>query len=538
MYPIKPLIFCHMQRVLPIAYDPSLSFQELLYKVLDKLNEVVEVTNDTEKIIRETLQEWYESGQLATMLKYRNVYQVTDYGIFPDTGEDLYDKLYYFLEETVKPTGGVVYFPTGTYRISFTICIPENTCFMGCGKNTKIWFDETDTSYGTALTNAGSNIEICHMSIEHGVAGEINTLGTQAGGIGISTVAPRGFYKGDHVYRANAENIYVHDIYSVSKYVLQTEPDPEHTIKHVIVDNIYAPSSLVSWAGGIKEDIHYSNIHCAAIRCGSGADTTINGTIENFETKFLRLSDTGIRATNGRIDGSKEAALNMDSAVVMKGYNFLSDCILIGGVKTYAFTLQSINASENKFGEYFINNCRITDFEQFILNNLPHEEGEEDYRLKIGPCFFNNCYIDNITSSGSRYKGIFSGGKYPYLKPSYDYPRIYNDLVYTPDIVLPEGITTVWNYTRIIGNVIYVRLLLEIPANFSDHSLLFTFGSLGCNKGAHFFCQCVNTNDGTSRPGLLYTTANDEDKGKVFLNNAFGYNRICIDTCMTVYKDW
>lgn len=537
MYPIKPLINCYMQRVLPIVYDPSLSFQELLYKVLDKINEVIEVTNDTEKIIRETLQEWYETGELATMLKYRTVYQVTDYGIFPDTDEDLYEKLYYFLEETVRPTGGIVYFPAGTYKISFTICIPPNTCFMGAGKNTVIYFDETHSGFGVALTNAGSNIEICHMSIEHGEEGEVETLSAQPGGIGLSTVASIGFKLGDnHIYRESVENLYIHDIYSNSKYVLQTEPDSEHTMTHIICENIYAPSSLVSWrAGGIIKDIHYSNINCALIRCGTGTNNTESGFLDHFYCKQLRISDPNITVENGVVDGSKETLVIDSSAVIMKANSKINNCEIIGGVKTNAFSLTSINAAEGLYGEYFITNCRIHDFNTFISNAVPAE-----YKDNIGPCFITDCYITNIAYKGDNYRGEIKGGKYPFRRPTYTYPRHYYNHNYPPAISAAENVSIIWNYTRISGDLIIAKMLLEIPTDIANDSLLFKFDSLGVGIAARYIVEVQNSTDRTTRPAIIETKLNDPDgKGRVYLASNFGsYDRVLINVPMILYKDW
>lgn len=41
---IKPLRFCY-QPILPLTYDQSLSYMELLCKVVDKLNEVIDTVS-------------------------------------------------------------------------------------------------------------------------------------------------------------------------------------------------------------------------------------------------------------------------------------------------------------------------------------------------------------------------------------------------------------------------------------------------------------------------------------------------------------
>ena len=43
--------WCH--KVLPLVYDDSLSYYELLCKVVEKLNEVIELTDETKVIVDE-----------------------------------------------------------------------------------------------------------------------------------------------------------------------------------------------------------------------------------------------------------------------------------------------------------------------------------------------------------------------------------------------------------------------------------------------------------------------------------------------------
>lgn len=62
--------FC--QRVLPVVYDDSLSFQELLYKVVCKINEIVPIVNKTSETITEEIRailtEWLEDGTFAEII--------------------------------------------------------------------------------------------------------------------------------------------------------------------------------------------------------------------------------------------------------------------------------------------------------------------------------------------------------------------------------------------------------------------------------------------------------------------------------------
>lgn len=78
-------LFC--QRVLPIVYDDSLSFQELLYKVVCKINEVIYAINDmdTQTEIKQIMQEWLEDGTLEQIITEAYSEFIASVGLFPKT---------------------------------------------------------------------------------------------------------------------------------------------------------------------------------------------------------------------------------------------------------------------------------------------------------------------------------------------------------------------------------------------------------------------------------------------------------------------
>lgn len=49
--------------ILPLVYDESLSYVELLDKVIAKLNEVIEATNNFTKPVQETIEAWLKSAE-------------------------------------------------------------------------------------------------------------------------------------------------------------------------------------------------------------------------------------------------------------------------------------------------------------------------------------------------------------------------------------------------------------------------------------------------------------------------------------------
>lgn len=64
---VRYLRFC-VQRVLPLVYDDSLSYYELLNKVVHKLNETITITNENLETIRNVVIEWLEENSPETIL--------------------------------------------------------------------------------------------------------------------------------------------------------------------------------------------------------------------------------------------------------------------------------------------------------------------------------------------------------------------------------------------------------------------------------------------------------------------------------------
>ena len=63
--------------IMPLVYDQSLSYVELLNKVVAKLNEVIEQTNNLSTHIDNVLAEWLETPEAQAAVqegRYRKVY--------------------------------------------------------------------------------------------------------------------------------------------------------------------------------------------------------------------------------------------------------------------------------------------------------------------------------------------------------------------------------------------------------------------------------------------------------------------------------
>lgn len=147
---VEPIRF-YVQAVLPTVYDDSLSYYELLNKVVQKVNEVIDQTNTMSENFQEyvttetdkVLTEWLNDGTIEEYLN--NVAIVNDYGAKGDGVTDDTQAIQRCIDENPK---SLILFKKGTYRISDTIHLYNES-----GGAT------VDFGGATIIFNDGTNIE-------------------------------------------------------------------------------------------------------------------------------------------------------------------------------------------------------------------------------------------------------------------------------------------------------------------------------------------------------------------------------------------
>lgn len=242
------------------------------------------------------------ADKLSNLVRKSPFYDVTMYGILPDTGEDLYDDIFDFLHNVVAATGGTVYFPQGTYKISDTIFIPPMTVFMGSGPATKILFTEDYPSFGVGLSNGGSYVGIVNMTVDNTDDSEI-VYGSMTGAIGFTT---RTFDSWTTKHQspsshAACNNLYAENLWTNTRYILQTETRQTgiaETMTNISYRNIHAKNSLISVMGHEDNNIYdvtIENVECAFLRIGTTTAKSNNDvTITNARTGRLWLMGDNI----------------------------------------------------------------------------------------------------------------------------------------------------------------------------------------------------------------------------------------------------
>ena len=537
-----------IKKILPFYYSALTSFPyierdfdaltqyEILQAIIDKLNEIIPVTNEISEgiadVVTAKLDEMIEDGTLAelineTLFNRLKIFYVPE--DFDGVGDGETDCTTAFDEACKAMTSGnikILFIPKGTYKLKNTIAIPEGCSIIGTGAESVIYYDETDTSFGVALTNGGSNVKIANLTVNHRTQGEI-IFSAQAGAIGISTLNANGETQAPFA-RQNVHNIEVSNIYCESRYPIQIEPDSAHTIENVKIENIYAPDGLVSWGGqGTITNMSYKEIVCDVFRGGAGNGTIINGTVENVYCKHLRASDTNITYKNVVVDGSASSYyLDRTVCVYLKSNNPMYHCKIIGGTSIlHGINLYAISSAESNYGEYVFENCEFTNLSNLANNTVG---------TQVGCMFFNNCKVTDCTIADS-IKYVVKGGIMPFKRPVKNYPKFYYNRAYSGgnEFISTEH-TLVYNYSTIIGNTAQLRLLITLNESFTNGDVIFTFDREQPASGVNFFGFACDTDNLTGRQCALSV----DSTGNVTLANSFGLSRVMIDCTVTLEHKW
>lgn len=322
-------------------------------------------------------------------------YNVADYGILPNSG-DIYADLYELLSEKVYLTGGIVYFPAGTYTTSYTIFIPENTTFIGEGEDTEIYFDETDTEFGVCLANAGSNVTIKNLKVSQASTGTFSS-GSQPGCIGFSDIAKETAIAGaySHTFtRGEVFNLKAENVYFSGFYPIQTE-NATYTIHNVEYKNLYGAGGCIS----IQSSTKISNIIIENITCDLFRITVNNSGInENVYcrnvlcNKFVFTnpsSDENIVVENLiQSNQNRNNDFYPTFSAVINGNISFSDC-------TFQATSDEVGGIGAYTGIRRFNNCLFNMKDRIITRNNPLSD-TTNYEI-VNNCTFNS--TDHSTSN-------------------------------------------------------------------------------------------------------------------------------------------
>lgn len=401
------------------------------------------------------------SAKLSSALKSSPFYDVTRYGIFPDTGIDLYDSLYDFLHDVVVATGGIVYFPQGTYIISDSIFIPPNTIFMGSGAATKIKFTEEYPSFGVALSNGGSNIGIINMTVDCNRTDRIPAgTGNFTGSIGFGT---RTFETWTEKHKspsghASCENLVAEDLWTNTWYILQTETqareDPCY-VRGVVYRNIHAQNSMVSiMSRDAISDIDVQNVECAFLRIGtSTAPNATRVRVSNVRTGrvFLYCKDVSVDRLT-LLPELKYDTVSYSGAVTMYGKIQITNSYIDASNYLYGFTRL---ASQLRF----INVICVNSLNQVLNNSIGASDPNFDKVVMIG------CHFETSGSTNSVIYGRMVSTYFPTLATS---SKVQEYVSFRQRIGENDDLNNYRSFGRYFCSGASTKTLANIPATMSQ----------------------------------------------------------------------
>lgn len=203
--PVPPLKFW-TQAILPLVYDDSLSYQELLGKVVAYLNQISENVNDLPDYIQQLIEQYISSGEIEGILNqilsgYIINVKNPPNNLTPAVGDGTVDDT-----EAIQgcidyanslPYGALVWFPSGAY-LSGSLTIKTNVCIGGSSpETTKIVARGGITQ--PFISGTASNISFTNIMLD-------GNMDIQVNNVNLITL---------NVENARFENVYATDGYTL-----------------------------------------------------------------------------------------------------------------------------------------------------------------------------------------------------------------------------------------------------------------------------------------------------------------------------------
>lgn len=386
----------HYKPLLPFLYSAITSFpfteydfdamteyeilQALTYKVNECIGVINDIQGDIDTVVTNILNEWLADGTLEeiiseTVLGYLKIFYVPEE--FGAKGDGITDDTDAFDAACKAMAAGdikILFIPAKTYVIGSTIAIPEGCSIIGTGRDSVIFYSENITTFGVGLTNAGNNVTIKNIRVEQARESDTITWGAQTGCIAFSTLdekmagkiaSPSGTWTRKNTHTLRAENIYSEN----APYVLQTETPTSglYSITDVIVNNVYAPNSLISFMSkadnGFIKDITYNNIVAEYIRADQGGNNVINGKVSNFSCTGMMLAAPGLTAEHGYIDATNDVRYSYEYALNLKAGTKVTDLEIAGGAASLNYAITCTGFEE---GATVMRDCKVYGFPGLI----------------------------------------------------------------------------------------------------------------------------------------------------------------------------
>lgn len=460
--------FCH--KVLPLTYDDSLSYYEVLCKIIKRLNEF---QSNTEDYIMDILKDM----GLDDSIRFRNFYNVKDYGAKGDGVTDDRWGIQEALNAAYDAGGGIVFVPEGHYLTSKCIVIGHNCTLMGSGAGSIIELTDVTPYWGVCVVMVGNNDTCINLKLlyaeQPGLTAPI-TNGAAWGALGITSCD---YYSAVNQRRdgavTNVQNVVVADIYTEGWYSLQVEPIAD--ARNILYKNIHAAGSIVSIQGGTSYngyrgrvyDVTVDNVECDYFRILGG--NYVNGVnITNLRTHYIYTNGNDVHFENFRADCTKVSDFDGAGTPINKQccqfYNYQADEeIPIVRCSASNGTIIGRNSNVIERGlcvvvpsKYIFENLNVSGF---TIRNISGAGGSDT--IFIG-CDANE---DGITNSPTG-TGISNNMGETFTETNNSWTSIYTDVAGSITFASgyeATGASIANSYIRKNGNLIYGSIVASKP---------------------------------------------------------------------------
>lgn len=178
---IQPLRYW-VQRVLPLVYDDSLSYMELLNKVVYKLNELIENNKLLPDYIADLIKEYISSGAIEKVLAeiladYMLNVKFPPEGLTPATGDgsaDDTEAIQGCINYARVHGGMAVYFPSGSYLTQSLTILDKTTMFGYDRYNTRLVLKGGATQ--PLLTGACTELTLTGLGFDGNMDIQVNNI--------------------------------------------------------------------------------------------------------------------------------------------------------------------------------------------------------------------------------------------------------------------------------------------------------------------------------------------------------------------------
>ena len=336
---VEPVRYwCH--KILPLVYDDSLSYMELLNKVVYKLNEVVNNNNELPTYITEQIKNYINSGEISKVVQdilanYSLNVKFPPEGITPAVGDGTADDTAAFqgcLDYAHEHGGMMVFVPAGKYLCG------NLTMYSGCSI-------KGDGRYDTTIVMRGG---VSNPFI----GGELDAV--QIADIGIDGNADIQVNNVD-VFNVKLSNALLTNLFLTDGYTLLKiqENGGDIQIDNVVFDK--AVVRAVDLIKGVSSRVQMSQVICRNVSKLNGESAMRIGTDGGFYDSIISVANApiGIEVTGNNnyvvgtvvnaVDSCKDTGENNNIKIVGEEENYT-----ISGEHKFKAGSDNVNVTGNR----------------------------------------------------------------------------------------------------------------------------------------------------------------------------------------------